>query len=292
MDIPLNDKTPVQKNYVAVPRPLYPEVKSYVEDLLNRNFFRRSSSSYSSPLVCVRKKDYTLRLCVDYRKLNRKTQVDRHPIPRIQETLDNLGGNSWFSVLGQGKAYRQGFVKPESQPLTAFITPWGLYEWIRIPFGLTNAPASFQRFMETCLSGLRDEICVPYLDDIIVFSPSFNDHIEHLRKVLKRLKEHGVKLKPKKCTMFKREVVFLGRVVSEKGYNLDPSTIAPILRLKESPPKTVNEVRKLMGFLKYYRRYIENFSKIAKPIYDLVKPAENCTTSPKTAKKHSEKAMG
>ena len=119
MDIPLNDKTPVQKNYVAVPRPLYPEVKSYVEDLLNRNFIRRSTPSYSSPVVCVRKKDHTLRLCVDYRELNRKTQVDRHPIPRIQETLDNLGGNSWFSVLDQGKAYHQGFVKPESQHLTA-----------------------------------------------------------------------------------------------------------------------------------------------------------------------------
>ena len=114
MDIPSNDNTPVQKNYVAVPRPLYPEVKSYVEDLLNRNFIRRSTSSYSSPVVCVRKKDHTLRLCVDYRELNRKTQVDRHPIPRIQETLDNLGGNSWFSVLDQGKAYHQGFVKPES----------------------------------------------------------------------------------------------------------------------------------------------------------------------------------
>ena len=106
MDIPLNDKTPVQKNYVAVPRPLYPEVKSYVEDLLNRNFIRRSTSSYSSAVVCVRKKDHTLRLYVDYRELNRKTQVDRHPIPRIQETLDNLGWNSWFSVLYQGKAYK------------------------------------------------------------------------------------------------------------------------------------------------------------------------------------------
>ena len=274
MNIQLNDTTPVQKNYVAVPRPLYPEVKAYIEDLLNRNFIRKSKSSYSSPVVCVRKKDQSLRLCVDYRELNRKTHVDRHPIPRIQETLDNLGGSSWFSVLDQGKAYHQGFLTPESQPLTAFITPWGLYEWIRIPFGLSNAPASFQRFMETCLGDLRDEICIPYLDDIIVFSSTFEDHIEHLRTVFQRLKEYGVKLKPKKCTMFKREVVFLGRVVSAQGYKLDPSTMAPILRLKDTPPKTVNEVRKLMGFLNYYRRYIENFSRIAKPIYNLVKIPE------------------
>ena len=232
MDIKLSDTTPVQKNYVAVPRPLYPEVKAYIEDLLNKNFIRRSTSSYSSPVVCVRKKDQSLRLCVDYRELNKKSQVDCHPIPRIQETLDNLGGNSWFSVLDQGKAYHQGFLKTESQPLTAFITPWGLYEWVRIPFGLCNEPASFQRFMETCLEDLRDDICVPYLDDIIVFSKSFDEHIEHLRKVLQRLKVHGVKLKPRKCTMFKREVLFLGRIVSEEGYKLDPSTVAPILRMK------------------------------------------------------------
>ena len=139
MDIKLTDPTPVQKNYVAVPRPLYPEVKSYIEDLLNRQFIKRSSSSYSSPVVCVRKKDKSLRLCVDYRELNKRTVPDRHPIPRIQETLDNLGGNSWFSVLDQGKAYHQGFINADSQPLTAFITPWGLYEWVRIPFGLSNA---------------------------------------------------------------------------------------------------------------------------------------------------------
>ena len=286
MGIKLNDTTPVQKNYVAVPRPLYPEVKAYIKDLLNKNFIRRSTSSYSSPVVCVRKKDQSLRLCVDYRELNRKSHVDRHPIPRIQETLDNLGGNSWFSVLDQGKAYHQGFLKAESQPLTAFITPWGLYEWVRVPFGLCNAPASFQHFMETCLGDLRDDICVPYLDDIIVFSKSFDKHIEHLRKVLQRLKEHGVKLKPKKCTMFKREVLFLGRIVSEEGYKLDPSTVAPILRMKETPPKTVNEVRKLMGFLNYYRRYIENFSRIAKPIYDLVKLVDDHDTNANPKRKY------
>ena len=140
--------------------------------------------------------------------------------------------------------------------------------------------------MKTCLGDLRDDICMPYLDGIIVFSKSFDERIEQLRKVLQRLKEHGVKLKPKKCTMFKREVLFLRQIVSEEEYKLDPSTVAPILRMKETPPKTVNEVRKLMGFLNYYRRYIENFSRIAKPIYDLVKLVDDHDTNANPKRKY------
>ena len=270
LDIKLTDQTPVQKNYVAVPRPLYPEVKAYIEDLLNRKFIRKSQSPYSSPVVCVRKKDQSLRLCVDFRALNQKTVPDRHPIPRIQETLDNLGGNAWFSVLDQGKAYYQGYISEDCQHLTAFITPWGLYEWVRVPFGLRNAPGAFQRFMEGCLGDLRDEVCVPYLDDVIVFSRTFDQHLEHLRKVLRRMREHGVKLKPRKCKVFRREVKFLGRVVSSEGYKLDMDGIKPILNLQNSTPNTVGDVRKLVGLLGYYRRYIKDFSGIAKPIYDLL----------------------
>ena len=271
-DLDVEDQTPIQKNYLVVPKPLYPEVKTYIEDLLNRNFIKKSSSSYSSPVICVRKKDQNLRLGVDFRTLIKKTRPDRHPIPRIQETTMFLGRNSWFSVLDQGKAYHQGFMSPNSRPLTAFITPWGLYEWVRIPFCLSRAPGAFQRFMENCLGDLWDTVCVPYLDDII-FSTTFEEHIENTRKVLRRLREHGVKLKPRKCKLFKREVTFLGRVVSEEGYKLDPSSIKPVLALKDFPPKTVNGVRKLMGFLNYYRRYVKNFSRIANPIYDLVKMA-------------------
>ena len=274
MKLELSDTTPVQKTHTSIPRPLYAEVKHYLEDLLSRGWITKSQSSYASPVVCVRKKDGGLRLCVDYRELNRKTLPDRHPIPRIQETLDNLGGNSWFWVLNQGKAYHQGFVQENSRHLTAFITPWGLYEWNRIPFGLSNSPANFQRFMEGCLEGIRDEISITYLDDVIVYSKTFEEHVENLRTVLRRLRKHRVKLKPSKCTLFQLEVRYLGRIVNQAGHSIDPESTKAVTSLRDSKPKNVGEVRKLNGLLSYYRRYIQHFSRIAKPLYDLLKEPE------------------
>ncbi len=140
MHITLHDKSPVQKTYISVPKPLLQEVKEYLQDLLNRGWISKSRSPYSSPVVCVRKKDGSLRLCCDYRQLNRKSVPDRHPIPRIQDTLDSLSGSSWFSVLDQGKAYHKGFLDEESRPLTAFVTPWGLFQWNRIPLNWNDLP--------------------------------------------------------------------------------------------------------------------------------------------------------
>ncbi|CAL9690550.1 unnamed protein product [Knipowitschia caucasica] len=294
MHITLHDTTPVKKTYVSVPKPLHQEVKAYLQDLLNRGWVSESRSSYSSPIVCVRKKSGELRLCCDYRELNRKSVPDRHPIPRIQDMLDSLHGSSWFSVLDQGKAYHQGFLDPGSRPLTAFITPWGLYQWNRIPFGLSSAPAEFQRSMEDCLKGLRDAICQPYLDDNLVHSPSFETHLQHIRDVLQRYQTHGVKLTPHKCDVFKRQVRFLGRMVSEQGYTMDPAEIAPVQALKDNPPSTVGELSRVLGFLSYYRSYIPNFSKIAKPLYQLLTLpiAQPPPHVPKTGRKVSAKHKG
>lgn len=269
LKIHLTDEKPVQKSYNAIPKPLYREVKEYVQKLLNHGWIRKSTSPYSSPVVCVRKKDMSLRLCVDFRGLNSKTVPDRHPLPRIQNLLDNLGGYSWFSLLDQGSAYHQGFVDESSRHLTAFSTPWGLYEWNRLPFGLTNAPAAFQRCMEGVLEGLRDECCAPYLDDVLCFSKTFQDHVGDLRRVFHRLREHGVKLRPKKCELFKQQVRYVGCLVTKEGVQIDPKDLEAVLQLKERQPRNVEEVRALLGFLGYYRSFIQDFSRIARPLFKL-----------------------
>jgi len=271
MKINLKDSTPVQKNYHSVPRPLYNEMKQYIEDMLNKRWIIHSSSAYSSPVVAVRKKDGSMRLCCDYRKLNSITIPDRHPLPRIQNIIDSLGGNRYFSLLDQSKACHQLSIDPESRNKTAFITPWGFYEWVRIPMGLMNAPAWFQRFIEQCLEGYRDDFVVPYLDDLLVYSASFEDHIKHLQLVLQRLRKHGIKIKASKCQLFKKEISYLGRLISEEGYTADPKNVEAVKSKIKKPPESISELRSVLCLVGYFRRSVSNFSKIANPLFSLLK---------------------
>lgn len=252
MEIRTKDDIPVQRAYASIPKPLYREVKEYIQELLVKGWIVKSQSPYAAPVICVRKKDGSLRLCVDYRLLNNKTVPDRHPLPRIQDPTDSLGGYTWFLILNQGKAYHQGFIAKGLRYLTAFIMPWGLYEWVQIPFGLLNTPAAFQRSMGGMLDTLRDECCIPYLDDVLCFSRSFDEQVQVLCRVLQALQHHGVKLKPEKCELFRKEVRYVGRLVSAEGVKMDPKDLEAVRALKHKTPQTVGDIRQLLGFLSYY----------------------------------------
>ena len=273
LDINLTDQIPVAEAYRKIPRNLYAEVKNYISDLLANGWIRQSYSPYASPMVCVRKKDGGLRLCIDFRRLNQKTIPDMQPIPRVQDILDGLHGQSWFSTLDMSQAYHQGEMAEDSRKFTAFSTPWSLYEWVRIPYGIMNAPAGFQRFINACLANLNDEICFAYLDDILIFSKTFEEHVTNTLKVLDCLEKKGVKLNPTKCCFFKREIRYLGRLISENGYRPDPADVQALDRCKVAPV-TVGQLRSLLGFLGYYRTYIPNFSIKLKPVYDLLQKTE------------------
>ena len=156
-----------------------------------------------------------------------------------------------------------------SQHCTAFSTPWGLYEWIRLPFGLSNCPAVFQRCMESVLEGLRDDHCSPYLDDVLCYSKTFLAHVEDVRRVLCQLRASGIKLRPNKCDLFKRQVRYVGRLVSGEGVQIDPKDLEAVTQFKERKPTTVREVRALLGFLSYYRSFIQDFSRVARPLFEL-----------------------
>lgn len=267
-DIPLADDVPVRQRYRPIPPSEYEEVKQHINQLLEAQIIRESSSPYASPIVLVRKKDGSLRMCVDYRQLNSKTRKDAFPLPRIDESLYALAGARWFSTMDLASGYNQVPVSEADRPKTAFCTPFGLFEWNRMPFGLCNAPSTFQRLMQRLFGDQQCQSLLLYLDDIIVFSSTVDQHLERLEMVLGRLKQENLRAKLSKCAFFQKEVRYLGHVVSDKGVSTDPGKIEVVANWKHPP--TVSELRSFLGFASYYRRFVEGFARLAAPLHRLV----------------------
>lgn len=267
-EIPLLDQTPVRQRYRRIAPSDYEAVKTHINQLLQAKVIRESSSPFASPLVLVRKKDGSLRLCVDYRLLNARTRKDAFPLPRIEETLDMLAGARWFSTMDLASGYNQVPVSEGDRAKTAFCTPFGLFEWNRMPFGLCNAPSTFQRLMQRMFGDQQCHSVLLYLDDIVVFSSTVAQHLQRLEMVLTRLQAEGLKAKLAKCAFFKPEVRYLGHVISQQGVSTDPDKVEAVSKWRQ--PTNVSELRSFLGFASYYRRFVEGFAKVAAPLHRLV----------------------
>ena len=268
-EIHLETEQPFKEPYRKIPPALLQELREHLKEMLEIGAIRESNSPFSSNIVLVRKKDGSIRFCIDYRKLNQRTIKDAYAIPRIDDTLHLLAGSKYFSTLDLKSGYWQVELKEDDKAKTAFQAgPLGFFECNRMPFGLCNAPATFQRLMERCMGDLNLQDCLIYLDDIIIFSATFEEHLERLQAVFERLEKHNLKLKPSKCHLFKERVVYLGHVVSEAGIQADPEKIEAV---KNWPiPQNTKDVRKFLGFTGYYRRFIKGYASIARPLNDLL----------------------
>ena len=236
---------------------------------LDMGHIQPSKSPYGAPVLFARKKNGKLRFCVDYRALNDQTIKDKFPLPRIDDLLDRLQGATVFSKLDLAQGYHQVQVAPEDVHKTAFTTQAGHFEFRVMPFGLCNAPATFQRLMNSTLSPYLGRFCMVYLDDIIVFSKNSEDHQDHLDQVLSKLAEAGLKAQLTKCEFGMAKLEFLGHVVSADGIQMDPSKVQA---MTDWPvPKNVTEVKGFLGLLNYYRRFIQNFARLALPLTELTK---------------------
>ncbi|KAD6119124.1 hypothetical protein E3N88_10395 [Mikania micrantha] len=240
------------------------ELSSQLQELLDRGFIRPSSSPWGAPILFVKKKDGSFRMCIDYRELNKLTIKNHYPLPRIDDLFDQLQGATYFSKIDLRSGYHQVRVREEDISKTAFRTRYGHYEFLVMPFGVTNAPAIFMDLMNRVCRPYLDKFVIVFIDDILIYSKSPKDHEQHLTQILALLKHEKLYAKFSKCEFWLREVQFLGHIISEKGIQVDPSKIEAIKRWET--PTTPTEIRQFLGLAGYYRRFIRNFSKIALPL--------------------------
>ena len=264
--IKVTDPVPFKERYRRITPSQYEAVRKHLQEMLDLGAIRPSDSPWCSAVVLVKKKNGELRFCIDMRKLNARAVKDAYSLPRIDETLERLKGSCIFSSLDLKSGYWQVEIEEERKQYTAFtLRPLGFFECNRMPFGDTNAPATFQRLMESCLGDLNLNWCIIYLDDVVVYAPTVKEHLKRLEGVFQELKRAGLKLKPSKCELFKQSISYLG---SEEGVQTDPKKIAAVKEWER--PHNVHTVRRFLGFVNYYRKFIKDYSKIARPLYNLI----------------------
>ena len=267
--ISTGDAAPIKQPPRRVPLAYAEKEKKAIEELQAKGVIRESVSPWASPIVLVSKKDGGVRPCVDYRKVNELVKPDGFPLPRIQDCLDAVAGSRLFSTFDLTSGYFQIPLKEEDIPKSAFVCKYGHFEMTRMPFGLNNSASTFQRTMELALQGLQWITCLIYIDDIIVFGKSFDEHLQRIEQVLERIRTAGLKLKPEKCNMLQRDVIFLGHVVSGEGVSPSPVNVAKILDWPR--PKTAKQVKQFVAMGSYYRRYVKDFAGKVRPMVELTK---------------------
>lgn len=245
------------------------EAKRQIKEMLKEEVVQPSQSPWCSEFVMVKKKTGDWRMCVDFRKLNSVTRKDSYPLPNLDECLENLAGNQYFSQIDFASGYWQVPVEKSSQALTAFRVGGELYEFKRLPFGLTNAPATFQRLMNALFAGLKGIQLQIFLDDVCLASPSWEEHLVLLDQVLKIVIKANLKLKPSKCSFGTKYVKFLGHEISQQGIKPDHDKVRAILELP--PPIDVSGVRRILGCFGFYQKFIPNFAQTVEPMVKLTR---------------------
>ena len=259
--------TPVAKSPYRLAPTEMKEMSLQLQELQGKGFIRPSHSPWGAPVLFVKKKDGSMRMCIDYRELNKLTIKNRYPLPRIDDLFDQLQGAKYFSKIDLRSGYHQLRVQEDDIPKTAFRTSYGHFEFTVMPFGLTNAPAVFMDLMNRVCKPYLDKFVIVFIDDILIYSKTKEDHDNHLRLLLELLRKEKLYGKLSKCEFWLQEVHFLGHVVNQGGIHVDPSKIEAVRNWKA--PETPSEVRSFLGLAGYYRRFIENFSKISKPLTSL-----------------------